>query len=327
MDGKINALASSVYYTLSYKIGYSEEKLRNIVAHFKENYRKRKIIDKKGKERVIFSPSKDLKKLQRTILACISKKTSLPETFHGYKKKRSNLTNARCHLNKRIITKLDIKDFFPSVHFKKVLSLFMNSGFNKQESKILSRLTTTCYCLPHGFSTSPMLAALMLRNLDRRLKTLFTKEKLDYTYTFLSDDITISGDKNIKALKRLIGKIFRQEGFAINKDKIEEQPYWKKQEVTGITVNKKLNVPYSYRHNLRAIINNCISSGPRSQIARFNLEFVTNKKGDASLAKFRERLFGKIGYVRSINRKLYNQLLAEFKRIDWYSSNPVLAAK
>jgi len=324
MDGKTNAFAGSAFHSLAYKIGYNEERLRYIVSHFRGQYRKRKELDKKNKERLIFSPSQGLKKLQRSILAYISKKTSFPETFHGYKKKRSNLTNARCHLNKRVVTKLDIKDFFPSVHFKKVFALFRSLGFNEQESKILSRLTTADYCLPHGFSTSPTLAVLMLRNLDKRLKTLFMKEKLSYTYTFFSDDITISGNMGIKTFEKLICKIFKQEGFVINKDKIDEQPYWKKQEVTGIGVNKKFNVPYAYRHNLRAVINNCISSGPGTQITRFNAEFGSNKKTDISLAKFKERLFGKLSYIKPINRNLYDKLLADFKRIDWNHNKPAV---
>ncbi len=320
MDGKINSSAGSVYYSLSYKIGYSEEKLCNIVSHFRNHYRKREEIDKNGKKRLIFSTSKDLKELQRTILAYISKKTSLPETFHGYKKKRSNLTNALCHLSKRVITKLDIKDFFPSVHFKKVFALFKNLGFDEQESKILSRLTTADYCLPHGFSASPILAVLMLRNLDKRLKTLFMKIGLSYTYTFFSDDITISGNMGIKTLKKLICKVFKQEGFIVNESKIKEQYYWQKQEVTGIGVNEKPNVPYAYRHNLKAIINNCITLGPRTQIDRFNEEFNFDKKPDFSLLKFRERILGKISHIKPINRKLYNRLFDDFKQIDWCSS-------
>ncbi|MBU4467551.1 MAG: reverse transcriptase family protein [Candidatus Omnitrophica bacterium] len=323
MDGKISEFAGSALYSLTYKIGYNEEKLRYILSHFREQYYKRKELDKKGKKRIISSPSKNLLKLQRLILAYISKKTLFPETFHGYKKKRSNLTNARCHLNKRVITKLDIKDFFPSVHFKKVLALFGSLGFNEQESKILSRLTTADYCLPHGFSTSPTLAALMLINLDKRLKTLFMKIGLDYTYTFFSDDITISGNKGIKTLKKLICKIFRQEGFIVNESKIKEQNFWEKQEVTGISVNEKLNVPYDYRHNLRAIVHNCITLGPRTQIDRFNSEFCLDRKLDLSLSKFRERIFGKINYIKPINRELYNQLLAYFNKINWRTNNPV----
>lgn len=323
MDCKTNALVGQACRTLSFKIGYSEDKLRNIVLHFRDNYSKRKEIDKKGKRRLIFSPSKDLKKLQRTILAYISRRTSLPETFHGYKKKRSNLTNARLHLNKRVITKLDIKDFFPSVHFKRVFTLFKGLGFNEQESKILSRLTTVDYFLPQGFSASPFIASLMLRNLDKRLKTLFLAQRLNFTYTFFSDDITISGNGGIKNLKKLICKIFRQEGFSINRDKIKELPYWKSQEVTGIIVNEKFNVPYIYRHDLRAIIHNCISLGPRTQITRFNAELASNKKTVTNLSEFRERLFGKINYIKPINRNLYSQLLSSFGKIDWHSNKSV----
>lgn len=323
MNGKTNAFAGSVFYSLSYKIGCNEEKLRYIVLHFREQYRKRNELDKKGKKRLIFSPSKDLLKLQRSISAYISKKISFPETFHGYKKKRSNLTNAQCHLNKRVITKLDIKDFFPSVHFKKVFEFFKSIGFDEQESNILSRLTTADYCLPHGFSTSPTLAALMLRGLDNRLKRLFIKIGLDYTYTFFSDDITISGNKGIKTVKKLICKIFRQEGFIVNENKIMEQHYWEKQEVTGIGVNKKPNVPHDYRHSLRAIVHNCIILGPRTQIGRFNSKFYLDKKPDLSLPKFKERIFGKINYIKPINRKLYNQLLTDFNKINWRFNNSV----
>lgn len=235
--------------------------------------------------------------------------------MHGYRKGCSALSNAVCHRGKRHIAKYDIKDFFPNIHYIRVNKIFLKLGFSSGEARLLTKLTTVDKCVPHGFITSPKLALITLINADKRLKGLFQKAGL--IYTFYSDDITVSGNCDIKKFEKLIIRIFNQEGFKINEKKIVYRSYLERQEVTGLIVNQVLNLPVEKRQELEAILYNCLKLGAQTQLDKYWQVFGVSKKGGKTLGKFRERVWGRINYLRTVNPKLANKFMGTFNRIDW----------
>ena len=100
------------------------------------------IKKKNGGERPIEAPCKQLKYIQKS-LASILQEIYIPKkSVHGYIKKRSIISNSGVHVNKRIVINIDIKDFFSSIHFGRVMGLFQKEPFNfsKEIAKILARL-------------------------------------------------------------------------------------------------------------------------------------------------------------------------------------------
>lgn len=301
--------------SIAERLKISSTTLQNTLFPFKSQYHIKKEVSKSGKIRECFAPHKSLLLIQRRINQYILNPIPIPDSMHGYRKKRSILTNAARHRDKKCVAKFDIKDFFPSIHYMRINKMFLRMSFSKGEATILTRLTTVKNCLPHGFASSPRLALITLTNVDNRLKGAFQNVKL--TYTFYSDDITISGNCDVKKFENLVIKIFKQEGFTINQKKICYYGHRERQEVTGVVVNKQLNLSIDTRKNLEAILNNCLKLGAQTQIDRYWKEFGPSKKGGKTVDKFRERLLGKINYLQSINHKSGNRLNVILKRIDW----------
>lgn len=249
-----------------------------------------------GKTREIFKPGPGLLKVQRAINTNLLQRIKLPDPVHGSRKGRSHLTSAALHIGKEVVASLDIKNFFPSIHYERVYNLFRELGCAPDIAHILTRLTTFENSLPQGFATSSSIANLILSTLDSRLERLCAAHRL--TYTRYVDDIIVSGNYRVEDLRRLFGKIVKESGFSLQPDKIRFMRKTTRQEVTGVIVNRNLNVPREQIRELRAILHNCQVYGPSSQT-------------EMSLDWFQQHLRGRINYIIQVNPTIGNQLLEE----------------
>lgn len=237
-----------------------------------------------GKFRNIMAPKKDLKRIQRKILQDILEKVpSQTDVSHGFIKNKSIITNASKHVNQKVVINIDLKDFFETVTFPRVRGLFISLGYNYAISNVLALLTTEFVreevniddekyfvsinkrALPQGAPTSPMISNMVAYKLDKRLLGLAAKN--DFNYTRYADDLTFSGNdlNKISKLLNIINLIVKEEGFNINKDKTRILRSSRRQEVTGVVVNEKINVSRKTRRQLRAIIHNIGKSSLESQ--------------------------------------------------------------
>ena len=81
-------------------------------------------------------------------------------------------------------------------------------------------------------------------------------KKYKQDFTRYADDITFSGYRAIydKYFFGELNRIIKKEGFKIKYSKTRIQSKNKRQEVTGVVVNDKLNINRQYVRNLRAMI-------------------------------------------------------------------------
>ena len=235
--------------------------------------------------------------------------------MHGYNKGHSIFTNAKCHVGKKFIAKYDIKGFFPSIHHTRVYKIYKSLDLSDQQAQILTTLSTENYCVPHGFPTSSTLAVLALVNLDRRFQKAF--DGYDFDYTFYSDDITISANREIIGFESLIYKMLKQEGFRVRKDKKKYLGNYKRQKVTGNIVNEKVALPIERRELIKSIINNCVVQGPSTQINKYWEVFGEVKSREKSKSKFQERLLGMIKNVSILHKRYGQRLNQRYNQIDW----------
>jgi len=77
---------------------------------------------------------------------------------------------------------------------------------------------------------------------------------MDGKYSRYADDLTFSGDEKILKVIPRIYKIIGAEGFLVAIEKTRVTRKGNRQEVTGLTVNKKISIQRKRRKNLRAII-------------------------------------------------------------------------
>ncbi len=194
-----------------------------------------------GKIRDIATPIGRLREILDK-LQLLLQRISLPGCIHGGRKGYSNLTNARIHINKSVVLKLDLKDFFPNITNQMVYNIFCKRlGCSPDVSRHLTRLTTLNGSLPQGSPTSTILSALVIESLAKRLDNLAKGHHAGYSQ--FVDDSSVSGVEYIQNLIPTIKRIIRQEGFKINNAKTKICTSDNEQIVTGVRVNKGWDVP------------------------------------------------------------------------------------
>lgn len=201
---KPNELAAALNLSMPQLKGlcYQADVTTNIpYTHFTINKRN-------GSARHIWAPIPRLKFVQRWILDKILNNLTTHGAAHGFVRDKSIVTNAAVHSDSKILIKLDIKEFFPSVNWRRVKGVFRYAGYHEQIATLLALLCTesprqiveqngaTYYvaladrALPQGAPTSPALTNIICLNLDRRLTGL--ADKLGLRYSRYADDLTFS---------------------------------------------------------------------------------------------------------------------------------------
>lgn len=272
------------------------------------------IPKRSGGERRIAAPRAPLRRVQRAILREILGRLAPHEASHGFVPRRSVLTNARPHEGAALVIKMDLKDFFPTLHYRRVQGFFTAQGFGEEVAAALAGLCTHRPRLedgvvlwpgvvPQGAPTSPALANLLCRRLDARLSGL--AERVGAVYTRYADDLTFSfaapPQVSVGRFLWWVEGICQQEGFVENTEKRRVLRKGQQQRITGVVVNAGLRVPRETRRTFRAILANCRKHGVSSQ-AR-------------GRSDFRAYLLGYAAYVQMIQPELGRRLRAEVRAL------------
>jgi len=264
-----------------------------------------------GGKREIFAPKAYLKGIQRKLLDDLLQKVGLNSHAEGFRKRRSILTNAERHIGKKIVIKMDVKDFFPSISFKRVLGMFISLGHPRQVSLLLTKLVTHNGRLPIGAPTSPAIANIVSTRLDKRFSRL--GDKMGFDYSRYADDITVSSNNSeINKLIPFFKEIMREEGFEINEAKMRILRKTGRQKITGIVVNEKPNITKKEIKKLRAVIYNCHHKDIKQEVAKWaKKEKHLNNPYAYTLSEFKFSLLGKIHFVKMVNPKTGSRLLEQ----------------
>lgn len=224
------------------------------------------IPKKNGSKRKIDAPCNGLKHIQR----CLNVIFQIVHTPHnsamGFIKGRSVVSGAIIHLQQKYVYNIDLKDFFPSITSGRLYKRLQSKPFSCNEN-IASIITDLCCyhnvdgknVLPQGAPTSPTITNFICERLDRKLSKLASAYCLKYSR--YADDITFSGMVNVfdeegKFSKSLKNIIENEESFKINEKKTRISHKGERMEVTGLTVNEKVNVSRDYIKRLRTLIHN-----------------------------------------------------------------------
>lgn len=244
-------------------------------------YRRFSIAKKTGGVRVISAPRARLKTAQHWILANILDRVALADPAHGFRAGRSIVSNAAPHVGAALVINVDLRDFFPTVTYRRVRGLFRKLGYGEEVATVLALLcsepeTTTAALdgvtyyvargerhLPQGAPTSPAITNLMCRRLDARLAGFARKH--GFAYTRYADDLTLSArdpGADIGAALAVLHKVVRAEGWEVHPDKVRVQRRGSRQEVTGIVVNERLGIDRRVLRRFRALLHQIGQTGP-----------------------------------------------------------------
>jgi RNA-directed DNA polymerase len=189
--------------------------------------------------------------------------------------------------------------------------LVKNIGItDSQIADVLALLCTYQKSLPIGAPTSPVLSNFACLEMDKELADYCMTHTIDFTR--YADDLTFSCNDYlmetvIQDLRLIIGK----HDFTINEKKFRLLSAKSKQTVTGIIVNKKVNVDRTYIRNIRALLHHIKTEG---------LEEATKKHYKVEIAdqflqqKLLFKIKGQIDFVGQVRGK-EDGIYLRFKRI------------
>ncbi len=276
---------------LAEALGVTVAQLRGMTYHRDAatslHYRRFAIPKRDGTERPIWAPLPRLKAAQAWVLHNIVERLPVHGAAHGFLAGRSTLTNAAAHTNAKLVLKMDVKEFFPTVTWRRVKGVFRRAGYRERVATLLALLCTesprevvqhngTTYyvslgprCLPQGAPTSPALTNALCLRLDRRLTGLAAK--LGWRYTRYADDLTFSlpaahaGPPRLGALIGCVARVVEKEGFQVHPEKTRVARPGGRQAVTGLVVNGDgaPRTPRKLRRELRAALHNRKVGKPR----------------------------------------------------------------
>lgn len=293
-------------------------------------YKEFDIPKRSGGLRRIAAPKGGLKLLQRRLAdllqdcldeidnnTCLkSNADDCDQVSHGFRRRLSILTNAKKHRNRRYVFNIDLADFFGSINFGRVRGFFIKDRrfhLDPKVATIFAQIACFKQSLPQGSPCSPIISNLIGNILDVHMTRLAIRSGC--MYTRYADDLTFSTNK--RCFPESIAKrnedahntwipgselleLVNRSGFSINPQKTRMQYNISRQEVTGLVVNKKVNVKYEYRHNVRAMVHRLTTKGD------FLLpEYIKDESNAYSLAMKSgslNQLHGRLGFIDSIDR-------------------------
>ena len=289
-----------------------------------------------GGTREIWAPDKDLKLIQHRLaqllqncVAEINAEHGHAEDHgqhgiaHGFKRKHTIMTNARAHVTRRFVFNVDLHDFFGSINFGRVRGYFLkdkNFALQPKVATVFAQIACHENKLPQGSPCSPVISNLIGHTLDIPLARLAASAGC--TYTRYADDLTFSSNKHSfssriatqddvaedkwipgQGLKRLV----KRGGFSFNDSKTRMQYRDSRQEVTGLVVNRKVNVPASYRYTVRAMVDKLFKTGKFEFIVKtfdaHGVPALTASPGQ------NRQLMGMLSYIDQVD--LFNRKLCE----------------
>jgi hypothetical protein len=291
------------------------------------HYHYRVLAKKSGAIRLIEVPKPRLKELQRKILAQILDKVPPHSAAHGFIRGRSVKTFLSPHLGQRVVLKMDLQDFFPSIAGARIQTIFRMMGYPESVADLLGGICSNAVprhvwnnhphtqdaCilhtrphLPQGAPTSPALANISVYRADCRLTGLARSAGAEYTR--YADDLAFSGgaefERGVERLSTHVAAVLLEEGCNVNHRKTRIMRQGVRQRLAGLVANQRANVPRTDFDALKATLNNCVRQGAQTQ-------------NRTAHPQFRAHLDGRIGWVESMNPSKGQRLRAIFERISW----------
>jgi RNA-directed DNA polymerase len=254
----------------------------------------------------------------------------------GFTEGRSVVDNAQRHKGMNYVFNTDIENFFPSIEQPRVWKRLQLPPFSFPVT-IASTIAGLCcmrtqepdnhkkgFCrcvLPQGAPTSPLITNTICDTLDRRLHGLAKRFGLNYSR--YADDITFSSMHNVYQeggdFRKELQRIIEDQHFKMNERKTRLQERGERQEVTGITVNEKLNVTQKYVRDIRNLLYIWRRYGESDAILSFFQRYKSEKghvkRGFPDMVNV---LDGKLMYLKMVkggNDSVYMRLRRQFEQL------------
>lgn len=286
------------------------------------------IKKKSGGLREISKPCYQLKCILYVLNIFLRSLYTPRECVMGFTTGRSVVGNAAVHAAHHYVFNIDLKDFFPSIPQARVWARLQLKPFcfSKEVASIIAGLCCNRNSegknvLPQGAATSPLLTNAICDKLDRRMCGVAKRFGLHYSR--YADDMTFSSMHNVykddSDFRKEIKRIIEDQGFNMNEKKTRLLRDGRRQEVTGLTVNSKVNVSRKYIQDLRWYISMWEKEGYAKAYSRFYISYKKEKgyikKGEPVMENV---IGGKLNYLRMVrgaSDAAYQKLQQRFDKL------------
>ena len=268
-------------------LGFSAKTLYGLSNNLEKHYHNVYVPKRDGSRRKLSVPDLILKKVQRSIADNILSHYPISSYAQAYKPGSSIQHNAQPHIGKKKLLKLDIEGFFDHIHYSQVKDIVFYEENFSEPIRIL--LTMLCYykeSLPQGAPTSPAITNIIMYDFDETVGAFCNGRNI--AYTRYCDDMTFSGDFSEKEIIDFVKIELSKLGLHLKNRKTAVIPATKRQCVTGIVVNEKINITREYKNKIRQDM---------YYIKKFGLDGHLNKMGISDKAQYLLSLRGKISFV------------------------------
>lgn len=278
---------------------------------------------RQGETRDVFEPSTPElrqvhKTLNRRLLAYVRQRdpTFPAACCFGFVRGRSTLDNARVHLGQRMLLRVDIKDYFPTISRSRVHRTLVALGLHPDCADLLSRIFCFPGFLAPGLSASPLVSNLVARPLDARLMELAHHHNARYSR--YADDLAFSGASLPPVAD--VSLALEAEGFRVSQRKVRTTKLGQAHFVTGLSIQdtKRPHVPKRMKRRLRQELYFCDKFGIAEHLTRLNShlgEGVNRVDGTVRYVSFVER-----GTAADV-REYWDRLLARNDLIPRINAN------
>lgn len=269
-------------------ISYYKDEIDEVLQNKHEFYHTFEIPKKSGGKHRISEPKLKLKRLQEILKTefFYPRKYLIHKCAHAYIPGILMQDCIEKHAGKKLVVKMDIKNFFGSITDKLVFESMKHTfRMDDDTADTVTQLCTLDGALPQGAVTSPILSNFVCRMLDKRLYSFCSKNGIEYSR--YADDLIFSGDFDAKELIGYTSWALREYyNFKLNFDKLRVLHNYQRQVVLGVQVNNECRLTKEKRKELRQMLYYMKKYGVESCMHRMDIDM--------------QQLKGYLNYARSI---------------------------
>ncbi len=241
----------------------SRADVKTIIETAPQRYKTYCIAKRNGGERLIAHPSRELKAIQRALVALAPAKIPLHNCASAYELGCSIKKNAQAHVKSKWLAKFDLENFFNSIRVSD-WSRYLNNLKIEEE---FVHLSTSAFfwssrranenCLSVGAPSSPYVSNRIMFRFDESMY-LVAKEN-GWIYTRYADDLSFSSDQplDMALLIKMISEALRIDGnLKLNEAKTRLLGPGSRRTVTGIVLSNdfKISLGRTKKRNIEAML-------------------------------------------------------------------------
>jgi RNA-directed DNA polymerase len=292
----------------------------------RSQYKQFTIRKKRGGSRTISAPATNLKIIQKNIARALAQLRDFKPCVTGYVSGRDIRRNANPHVSQATVLNVDLEDFFGSINFGRIYGMLSKPPYsiNPKIAAAIAKACTLDNILPQGAPSSPIISNLICSKMDSELTKLASTRNLRYTR--YADDLTFSSSGRNMPLATLtvqpdgtsycelsptLTSIIESNGFRINLEKVRLSPKTRRQEVTGLIVNRRLNVKRRLVREVRAMLHAWRKFGVAAAQVHF---FAYSGRSSNFEAVIRGKI-GFIGQIRGRPDSVFRKLAGQFNSL------------